>query len=93
MPAVRPLPPSAIRKLLEAKGYKLIASDDFNCAYALGETDEPIVVPITVSLVPLEVAFHIAQKVGFNNYFEALHALPDQPYPPDEEASSAEPPA
>lgn len=72
MPAVKPVPPAAIRGLLEAKGYALIAADDFNWAFALGTDDEPVIVPHAVPVVPLEVAFQIAVKVGFNDYFDAL---------------------
>ena len=82
MPAVRPLPPAKIRALLEAKGYKLIAEDDYNWAFALGDTDEPIIVPIGVGLVPLEIAFHVAVKCGFNNYFDLLDTDED-PFPPE----------
>jgi hypothetical protein len=82
LPAVRPLPPSTIRGLLEAKGYKLVASDDYNWAFALGDDDEPIFVPSSVSLVPLEIAFQVARKVGFNDYFDAIDVTAE-PFPPD----------
>lgn len=72
MPAVAPLPPEAIRELLEAHGYEIIKEDDYNWAFAKGQEDEPILVPKTIDLVPLEIAFHIAQKVGFNDYFDKL---------------------
>ncbi len=76
MPAVAPLPPEAIRDLLESHGYEIIGDDDYNWAFAKGDSDEPVVVPKTVDLVPLEIAFHIARKVGFNDYFEKLHTQP-----------------
>jgi hypothetical protein len=82
MPAVRPLSPAKIRALLEAKGYKLIGADDYNWAFAIGDADEPILVPIAVDLVPLEIAFQVARKVGFNDYFGLLDTDGD-PFPPD----------
>lgn len=81
MPAIRPLSPAAIKKLLEAKGYSMIASDEFNMAFALGPDDEPIFVPTSVDLVPIEVAFSVAKKVGFNDYFGAIEE--SEPFPPD----------
>lgn len=90
MPAVKPLPPSAIKALLEAKGYELIGADDYNWAFARNADEEPVFVPISVALVPLEVAFHIAKKVGFNDYFEAIAAndQADQASPNAPSASS-----
>ena len=75
MPAVAPLPPAAIRQLLEEHGYEIVAEDDFNWAFAKTDTDEPVMVPHRVDLVPLEVAFHVAQRVGFDDYFEKLHQV------------------
>ena len=75
MPAVAPLPPDAIRELLESHGYEIIDEDDYNWAFAKGEDAEPVMVPKTVDLVPLEIAFHIARKVGFNDYFDKLHEV------------------
>jgi len=86
MPAVRPLPPASIRKLLEAKQYRLIGQDAHNWAFAVGEDDAPVVVPYNVDLVPVEVAFHIARLVGFNDYFEAVYV--DDPFPPDAEGTT-----
>ena len=76
MPAVAPLPPDAIRELLESHGYEVIDQDDYNWVFAKGDSDEPVVVPKTVDLVPLEIAFHIASKVGFNDYFDKLRIQP-----------------
>lgn len=73
MPAVVPLPPDAIRELLESHGYEVIEEDEYNWAFAKGDDDEPVMVPRRVELVPLEIAFSIARKVGFNNYFHKLH--------------------
>lgn len=75
MPAVVPLPPEAIRELLEANGYEVIDEDDYNWAFGKGETDEPIMVPKGVELVPVEIAFNVARKVGFNDYFDKLHTV------------------
>lgn len=72
MPAIAPLPPEAIRELLEAHGYEVIATDPYNWALAKGADDEPILIPYTVELVPLEIAFNVARKVGFNDYFDKL---------------------
>lgn len=75
MPAVAPLPPQAVRELLEASGYEVIAEDEYNWAFAKGEDDEPVMVPKEVDLIPVEIAFHIARKVGFNGYFDKLHEV------------------
>ena len=75
MPAVAPLPPEAIRELLESHGYEIIAEDEYNWAFANGEDNEPVMVPKSVELVPVEIAFNIARKVGFNDYFEKLRAV------------------
>lgn len=72
MPAVAPLPPEAIRELLESNGYEIVAEDEFNWAFAKGATDEPVMVPKMIDLVPLEIAFHVARRVGFADYFEKL---------------------
>lgn len=84
MPAVKPLSPIAIRDLLIAKGYEIVALDDYNWAFAPKDDAqaEPVIVPHKVALVPLEVAFHVARKVGFDDYFDALPAT-GEPFPPD----------
>jgi len=70
-----PLPPQAIKELLEAHGYEVVEEDEYNWAFAKGDEDEPVMVPKAVELVPLEIAFHIARKVGFNDYFDKLHEV------------------
>ena len=75
MPAVAPLPPQAIREVLEADGYELIRTDEYNWAFAKGVDDEPILVPHKVDLVPLDICFWVAVKTGFNGYFEKFHEL------------------
>lgn len=84
MPPVRPLSPAAIRSLLEQKGYTLIAGDDYNWAFAASLDDEPVIVPHAVDFVPLEVAMSVARRVGFNDYFEALHTEDATPPAPPE---------
>ena len=81
MPAVAPLPPDAIRELLESQGYEIIEEDAHNWAFAKGQKDEPVMVPKAVDLVPLEIAFHIARRVGFNEYFEKVHEVNPGPEP------------
>lgn len=77
MAAVAPLPPNVIRELLEKKGYKLLAEDPYNWAFALKDDDPPIIVPHTVDLVPLEIAFSVMLKVGFDLYSDAIYAQAD----------------
>ena len=72
MPAINPLPPKEIRALVETNGYKLIDEDAHNWAFTRDDNDAPIIVPRAVDLVPLEIAFHVAQKVGFNEYIQQL---------------------
>ena len=73
MPAVAPISPNAARRLLEAKGYRIIKNGDGNWLFAKGDSDEPVVVPNMVDMIPLEIALHIARKVGFNDYFWTLN--------------------
>jgi len=71
-PAVTPLAPSAIKQLLEDHGYELVGADDYNWAFAKSVTEEPVFVPHKIDLVPLEIAFHVAKRVGFNEYLTAV---------------------
>ena len=79
MPAIAPLPPAEIRRLLEAPGYRVAGEDHSNWAFASSDDDEPVMVPHAVDLVPLEIALQVAGKVGFNDYFGAL--APPSPEP------------
>ena len=46
MPAVRPLPLTEIRMLLEKHDYELIGQDRNNWAFASGPDDPPAIVPM-----------------------------------------------
>ena len=81
MPAVRPLPPTEIRTLLERHGYELIGQDQYNWAFVSHPDDPPVIVPYTVDLVPLAIAYHIAGKVGFTAYFDVLSKQTGDPFP------------
>jgi hypothetical protein len=93
VPAVSPLPPAVIRELLEKHGYELIGFDEYNWAFSSANDQEPVFVPHTVERVPLEIAFDVARKVGFTDYFDAFHATQmgmdpfpaDQPPPPQQQ--------
>jgi hypothetical protein len=75
VPAVAPLPPQGIREVLEAAGYELIRTDDYNWMFAKSHDDEPILVPYKVDLVPLDICFHVAVRTGFNGYFDKFREL------------------
>lgn len=72
MPAVIPLSPQRIKELLEAHGWELAATDEFNWAFTsmLDLAAAPVLVPHAVDLVPIDIAFSVARKVGFNAYFD-----------------------
>lgn len=82
MTAVAPLPPVAIKAALESKGYHLIAADDHNWAFSLGDDEAPIIVPHKVDRVPVVIAQHIAGAVGLETYLKHFDPAAE-PFPAD----------
>lgn len=80
MSAIRPLPPPEIRRLMEKNGFEVVGEDLHNWAFASRADEAPIIIPFNVDLVPLEIAFHVAQLVGFNEYFASLREQPHDPW-------------
>jgi len=74
MPPVRALSPQATRNLLEANGYKLVGENEFAWAFASRVDEVPLMLPRKVDLIPMEIAFHVMTKVGFDLYAEAIAA-------------------
>lgn len=72
MPAVVALPPGVIRSLLEQAGYSIIDEDEYQWAFVSKVDEAPVLVPRKCDLVPVEVAFDVARKVGFKGYFDAV---------------------
>lgn len=70
-PAVRPLPPSEVRQKLEAFGFRLINEDEDNWVFGIEGIVSPLVIiPHNVELIPVPIAWQVAEAIGFNNYFK-----------------------
>ena len=71
-PAVAPIPPGALKAILELFGYKVIAEDDFNWVLAdsTQTESEPIIIPRLGELVAVEVMMQalIDSKLPFSTY-------------------------
>ena len=76
MPALRPLPPENVRKLLENQGWRLIKEDKYNWFFVQRDDDAPVIVPHTVGLIPLELVFALVKVHGLDGYFEELEKAP-----------------
>ena len=75
MPGIAPLPPSAVRLLLESQGYSIIEEGPDNWLFAKGTDDTPVVVPHNVDLLPVAVSMNIASRVGFDVYLFMLSVV------------------
>lgn len=71
-PAVAPIPPGALKTILELYGFEVIAEDDFNWVLAEPHVpeSEPIIIPKLGDLVALEVMMQalIDSKLPFGTY-------------------------
>jgi hypothetical protein len=71
-PAVAPIPPGALKTILELYGFKVSAEDDFNWVLVdPKQTDsEPVVIPKIGDLVAVEVMMQalIDSKLPFSAY-------------------------
>jgi hypothetical protein len=71
-PAIAPIPPDALRQVLELYGLKIIAEDQFNWVLSDSATSEnvPIVVPKLGDLVSVDIMMQafIDSKMPFNTY-------------------------
>lgn len=55
MPSIACISPSAMRRALEATGYKLIDEDSYNWIFARDEREIPIVLPHRIKLLPVDI--------------------------------------
>jgi hypothetical protein len=76
MPALNPIPPAALRHVLEAAGHQILTEDDYNWLMARVPADIPLVVPHRVRLIPVDVLMDILDEAGINNreFFRLLDA-------------------
>jgi hypothetical protein len=71
-PAVAPIPPGAMKAILELYGFKLIAEDEFN--WVLGDPaqleSEPVIIPRIGDLLAVDVMMQalIDSKIPFGLY-------------------------
>ncbi|SRR5258708_39193942 len=72
-PAVAPIPPTALKQILELYGYVVIAEDDFNwvLSESKNEISEPIIIPKAGDLVAIDIMMQtfIDAKMNLQTYF------------------------
>lgn len=89
MAAIRSEAPGVFKKILELRGYKVVAEDVYNWIMAANDDDVPITVPKLGDVVDLGVLMHILDKAQIDNrtYFlllsQAVQAVEDEPQPPN----------
>jgi hypothetical protein len=73
-PAVAPIPPWALKKILELRGFEVIADDDFNWAMADPKlpASEPMIIPKTGDRVAVDIMMQtfIDGRMNLREYFE-----------------------
>ena len=70
-PSVHSLPPERARRALEKTGYYVAETTEYNWVFKriTGPPSAPIIVPHSVSLIPLEIANYICRRVvGIGDY-------------------------
>lgn len=74
MPALKPISPVILKRIVELAGYKVIQEDDYNWHLAKTKHDRPIILPKKGGLVAVEIMMNILNKLKMNNatYFEYL---------------------
>jgi len=72
-PAVAPIPPEALKRILELYGFEVIAEDDFNWVLAdpKNPVSEPIILPKLGELVDIDIMMQtfIDAKMSLQIYF------------------------
>lgn len=74
-----PISPINLKRLLELKGYEVIAEDAYNWLLAKGSKTAPVPVPKLGDLVPVDVFMDVVfTKAGMNlgEYIEVKNSLP-----------------
>ena len=74
MPALAPVPPTILKKILELAGYKTFKEDVHNWAMARKDDELPIILPKLGRYVAVEVMMNALDRAKMDNatYF-ALH--------------------
>jgi hypothetical protein len=73
MPALAPIPPTLLRRILEMDGYKTVAEDALNWVLVRQVADElPVILPKIGKLVAVDVLMNALDRAQMNNarYFE-----------------------
>jgi len=55
VPALAPVAPETLKRILELKGYRVVSEDDLNWALARDLKGEPVIIPKAGELVALDV--------------------------------------
>lgn len=73
-PALSPVHPKTLRKILKFHGYVVVGEDDLNWALARMDDDPPIILPKRGKLVAVEVMMDVLNKAAVDNatYFDFL---------------------
>ncbi len=82
MPALAPIPPDTLKRILELSGYELIEEDKYNWVLAKGSDELPVTLPKRGQLVAVDVMMNILDRTKMDNktYFDLLaEALAEQP--------------
>jgi len=74
MPALAPVPPETLKRILEKYGYHLLKDDEYNWVLVHDEKDLPIVIPKLGDLVAVDVMMGALNMAKMDNatYF-SLH--------------------
>jgi hypothetical protein len=72
-PAVAPIPPWALKEILERYGFQVIAQDEFNWVFSESKesVSEPIILPKMGDLVAIDIMMQalIDAKMNLQTYF------------------------
>lgn len=76
MPAVACIPPIAMKKILELRGYRVVTQDELNWAmepikYESGQIQEPVILPKRGALLAVDIMMDtlIKTKTDLHMYF------------------------
>ena len=79
MPAIAPVPPDALRQVLQADGYGILAQDELNWVLAKCVGDVPIILPKLGKLVAVDVMMGVLDRAQMRpgRFFELLQQQVD----------------
>ncbi len=73
-PAIAPIPPEALKKILELRGFEVVADNEFNWAMADPKlpSSEPMIIPKTGNRVAVDIMMQtfIDGRMNLREYFE-----------------------